>query len=242
MGNSYFRFKQFIVNQDNCGMKVTTDACLFGAWVANWLKKNSTTIQNALDIGTGTGLLTLMVAQQNEDLLIDAVEIEELSALQAGNNCKSSPFNNRINVFNTDIKLFKIDEQALYNFIFCNPPFFENDLKSIAMNRNLAMHNASLNLEELLNNIARLLTNEGYFALLLPYNRFNYFNNLAHNKGYYLIEKVEVKQTPTHNYFRLMLCYSKKPLPNYTHNIVIKKDIEYSDAFITLLKDYYLNL
>ena len=139
MANQYFQFKQFTVQQDACAMKVTTDACLFGAWVANRINGLDLKGKHFLDIGTGTGLLSLMVAQQT-DASIDAVEIETAAANQAQENFEQSPWNNKLFLHNSSIQTFI--PQHKYDFIFTNPPFFFNDLKSKNHARNIALHDS----------------------------------------------------------------------------------------------------
>ena len=254
MANTYFQFKQFTVNQDHCGMKVTTDACLFGAWVANLLYDNKNHFEpefNVLDIGTGTGLLALMLAQINPNISIDAVEIDGMAALQAIENFKNSPFNQQLKIYQEDIKEFNPSMSRGYPFIITNPPFFDDDLKSPLHNRNLAMHSVALSLEELVYEIKRLLNNEGRFAILLPYHRTEYFIGLALKEGFKLLESLFVKQTMKHSYFRSMLLFIKEDnkidtinLNNVAHKneLKIKVGIEYSDSFKELLSPYYLKL
>src|SRR5262245_47000983 len=106
MSNSYFQFKQFNINQDRCAMKVTTDGCLFGAWVAHQAAAGDHKITKAIDIGAGTGLLSLMLAQKNDLMFISAVEIDKEAAYQAMENFDSSPWKNRLSVVFTNIKSF----------------------------------------------------------------------------------------------------------------------------------------
>ena len=243
MANNYFQFKQFTVFQEGCGMKVTTDTCLFGAWVAeivgtkNLLNNNS----SILDIGTGTGLLSLMAAQKCS-CTIDAVEIDVEAYKQATNNFTNSPWKDRLTVFNDDVKKYQPENDLLYNFIITNPPFFGNDLKSNSSKRNLAMHCEELSLEELLSAIKNLLFTDGFFAILLPYHRSIYFEELAADNGFYLAEKVLAKQTESHSPFRTMLLFGNKKKEIVEKEIIIKEGNFYTDYFSSLLKDYYLHL
>src|SRR6187401_331254 len=106
MANSYFQFKQFTIHQDQCAMKVTTDACLFGAWVAEEINNEKLIINNCLDIGAGTGLLALMVAQKNREIEIEAIEIDKDAAEQAKDNVASSSWKEQINIIQADVKAF----------------------------------------------------------------------------------------------------------------------------------------
>src|SRR5690242_10504161 len=197
MPNDYCQFKQFLIKQDKCAMKVCTDACLFGAFAANCLP---ITAHRLLDIGTGTGLLALMLAQKNENVKIDAVEIDEAAAQQAKENFDNSPWEERLNVYHTSIQQFINSTQNKYDVIICNPPFFENDLKSENKQRNLALHSDALSLEELVSVVDELLKEEGNFFCLLPYHRTKYFEELLLKYKLCVKEKVFIKQTPKHNY------------------------------------------
>ena len=224
-------------------MKVCTDSCLFGAWIANILKDISEDAEifnpeKILDIGTGTGLLALMLAQKSS-AKIDAVEIEENAFDQASENFAESPWASRLKVINADIKEFTPQEK--YDLILSNPPFFENDLKSAAHTKNLAKHTDGLLLKDLLLAIERLLKKHGKFALLLPAHRAKEFIILAENAKFYLEEKVLVKQTPAHDYFRTMLLFGKDKKDIKSSNILIRNEEgTYTDEFGELLRDYYL--
>ena len=239
MPNDYFQFKQFIVKQGACAMKVTTDACLFGAWVAATINQQLPSVNRLLDIGTGTGLLSLMLVQKC-NAQIDAVEIDKPTAIQAQQNFVASPWNVRLQVYNTSIQQLNPSHHQNYNFIIANPPFFDNDLKSNDTKRNLALHGASLSLEELLTAIQKLLVNDGEFAILLPYHRTDYFIEIATKKGFHLHMKNLVKQTPHHTYFRAMLWFGYKAKKMQQTEIIIKEKSVYSSVFAALLKDYYL--
>lgn len=241
MANSFFKFKQFIVHQENCAMKVCTDACLFGGWVAERMKNYELEIKNCLDIGTGTGLLSLMLAQQNQDIIIDAIEINEDAANQAKNNFLASLWNNRLNSIYADVNQYLFSKK--YQLIISNPPFFENDLKSDNAKRNLALHSSQLRLDELLKVIKNNLSSDGKFAILLPYHRTDSFEELCSIHQFFLEEKVLVKQTPAHNYFRSMLLFSSSKTEKTEKEITVKtSEQQYSMEFITLLKEYYLYL
>lgn len=237
MANNFFTFKQFTIYQDKCAMKVCTDACLFGAYVANEIRANKKENITCLDIGAGTGLLSLMVAQKN-NVQIDAVEIDKAAFLQAGENIGQSAFKNKISIYHKDVLQF--DLQKKYGIIFSNPPFFENDLLSGDGLKNTAKHNATLVLDELITVIHNLLNEKGFFAVLLPYHRLQYFEATAFQYKFYLSKKILVKQTAVHDYFRGILFFSREQKDGVVEEIFIKDEKgEYSDNFIELLKDYY---
>ncbi len=237
MPNTFFQFKQFTIHQEHCAMKVTTDACLFGAWAASKIG-NSLRGDKILDIGTGTGLLSLMMAQANTHAIIDAVEIDEAAAAQATENFQASAFKERLQLHTTAIQQFRPIHK--FDFIVTNPPFFDNELKSLNDKRNLALHSASLSLGELLAAIQTNIAANGRFAILLPYHRTAYFVQLA--KDFHLQENVSVKQTEKHQPFRSMLLFSTKPGILRESELIIKQNNQYSTEFVSLLKHYYLHL
>ncbi len=220
-------------------MKVCTDACLFGAWVAEKVQSEKYGPQSILDIGTGTGLLGLMVAQVNK-AMIDAVELDEPAAEQAGENFETSPWQERLQVIRGDARTILLGRK--YDFIISNPPFFENDLKSGNIGRNLALHSEELNLQELLSVVQKHLSGDGKFALLQPYHRKNECIKMAMEAGFYLVEEVAVKQTPAHSFFRVMLLFGTDQAAVISSEISIRDDDTYTTAFSVLLKAYYVKL
>ena len=187
-------------------------------------------------------------SQKIPDSIIDAVEIDEAAAQQLKENFEASRWKNRLNIHHLSIQQFatsKIFQShgSKYDVVISNPPFFENDLKSDSEKRNLALHGAALSLEELLIAVNKLLKDEGSFFVLLPYHRMNYFEQLVENQHLFIREKVFIKQTPKHNYFRSMLWLTKTPATTVQSEItIVKTDNAYSKEFTELLKDYYLHL
>lgn len=219
-------------------MKVCTDACLFGAYVADQVKTKSSA--KILDIGTGTGLLSLMLAQK-VPAIIDAIEIDAAASLQAKENFEQSPWKERLNVFNTNVLLFENDKK--YDCIISNPPFFEKDLKSNDSSKNSARHDTSLTLEQLLGVAKKMVAADGIFTVLLPYHRVDEFDSMAAKNDFHLTKKILVRQTEKHDFFRGILFLSKQQAMLMEETIVIKNENEkYSVRFAELLKDYYLYL
>jgi tRNA1Val (adenine37-N6)-methyltransferase len=236
MSNNYFAFKQFTVWQSDCALKVCTDACLFGAWVAHQLTSNPPT--TILDIGTGTGLLSLQLAQKLPGAFIDAVELDPAAATQAAQNAAASNFN--IQVHNIDIKNYSGKK---YQHIISNPPFFENDLKSEHALKNQAMHSTTLSLQTLFTCADDLLEPAGSFSILLPFARANEVETLAQSHGFSIAHKAVVQQTPNHAPFRVMYIFGKTVFETTSEtSIVIKENDSYTPAFTSYLKDYYLYL
>lgn len=237
MANSYFKFKQFTINQDRCAQKVCTDACLFGAVLALENLGNAT----CLEIGTGTGLLSLMLLQKNDQVNIDTVEIDREAAGQAAENIAATPWAANINLLHVDILKFNPDQQ--YDFIFSNPPFFENDLQTTDDATNRARHNATLTLSQMLNVAAKRLAPNGRFAVLLPYQRVDHFKEEAGKKGFCLSRQILVKQSLKHKFFRGILFFQRLPQEPDFGELAIKADEQdYTPEFAALLKDYYLYL
>ncbi|MES2328748.1 MAG: methyltransferase [Bacteroidota bacterium] len=239
MSNTYFQFKQFIIHQESCAMKVCTDACLFGAWMAGKVVGGQMAVDSVLDIGAGTGLLSLMIAQQSA-ARIDAVELDKHAATQASDNFELSKWKERLQLIQGDIKTLHLGKK--YDLIISNPPFFENDLKSADTQRNLALHSNELSLPELLAAIKKHLAENGKFAVLLPYHRKIEFEKLALEEGFFVEEEISVKQTPAHNFFRMMFLFGKEACVAKTDSLTIRDGEQYTSEFIDLLREYYLKL
>lgn len=238
--NSYFQFKQFIVHQDKTAMKVCTDACLFGAWVANKLEREKMISQNILDIGCGTGLLSLMLAQKTGGI-IDAVEINENAFLQAKENIALSPWKERINIFHENI--IGYTPQKKYDVIICNPPFFVNHLKTDNADRNAAMHTTAISFFSLSIAVRNNLSDYGTAAILLPHNIVDEFVEIFKKEKLFLKEQLKISHSPTHPIFRSILLFSLTEEQIIENSISIKDNSnKYSSEFDNLLKDYYLYL
>jgi tRNA1Val (adenine37-N6)-methyltransferase len=234
MANSWFQFKQFLVRQEHAAMKVTTDACLFGAWVAE--KMLNKPVTRVLDIGAGTGLLSLMLAQKIP-VPVDAVEIDEAAFKEASGNTSASIFNRLVSVHHSDITFF--DQALFYDLIISNPPFFEGSLRSPSIKVNLARHETELALDQLFVTVRQRLSANGHFALLLPYTRLDAANELAAASALQPICTCAVRQTEKHDFFRVMIIYGAGQ-GDVREQLTIKEDGRYSSEFTYLLKDYYL--
>jgi len=249
MPNSYFRFKQFTIHQDRCAMKVCTDSCILGAWTAlrinevrnnpgNGLKNlTEGKVGNILDIGTGTALLSLILAQKT-NARIDTIEYDPETCLQAGENIRLSPWADRIQLLEGDVRDYIFP--TAYDFIITNPPFFESDLRSPEQKKNMAKHNESLTLEILTSLIRSNLQPDGAFSILLPFHRNDYFKKLAGENGFFLQEELILKQTPSHAPFRSVLLFSNKESQKIIYEeLTIKIEGKYSAEFKVLMQDYY---
>jgi tRNA1Val (adenine37-N6)-methyltransferase len=237
MSNQYFQFKQFTIKQDKCAMKVSTEACILGAWFARQKIQSN----RVLDIGSGTGLLMIMLAQKWTGIM-HGIEINPGTARQLQQNIYSSPWKENCMAFEGDIRSYSFP--IAYDFIITNPPFYEQQLKSSDPSINLARHSSGLSLEELLNAIDRNLSTEGSFGIILPTDRAGYFEKMAGEKGFFLIQKLDIQHSSAHIPFRRILHMGRKVIDLPGTATLMIRDIpgNYSGDFIQLMKDYYLYL
>lgn len=240
MPNTYFQFKQFAIHQDRCAMKVSTDSCLFGAWLSKEIIPSLSNTNHVLDIGTGTGLLMLMLAQEHT-FSIDGIELDESAYQQALSNIESSNWKEQLQLFQGDVRNFEFGRH--YDLIISNPPFYENDLLPPSKSKASAMHDATLKFEELLISIEKNLSPDGYFALLIPFHRFDYLNHLASAMGFHLHKVVHVQHRQDHQYIRSMVLFGRKSFEVQIQTIAIKdNDGGYTPVFADLLRGFYLYL
>jgi tRNA1Val (adenine37-N6)-methyltransferase len=246
MPNPYFKFKQFTIHHDRCAMKTTTDACLFGAWASSEIhnlmaqKKGSHIPSRVLDIGAGSGLLSLMVAQNNR-VHVHAVEIEPEAAQQARENVEVSEWRDQVEVINKNILDF---EGKDYDYIISNPPFYENELAASTAEKNMAHHSTALTLSGLLHIIKEKLKPGAPFFMLFPFKRISELEKSIRRQGLFIQKKVSVRQSVNHAPFRIMIMASLEvPSSTAVYQITIADErMEYTPPFIELLKDYYLYL
>jgi len=219
-------------------MKVTTDGCLFGAWLADSMKTGG---ERVLDVGAGTGLLSLMLAQKS-NALIDAIEIVKDAFEQANENIDASPWKRRINIYHADATKFSFPSK--YDLIVSNPPFYENELKSDDAKKNIA-HHGGITLQQLLGLIKENLSDGGKFFLLLPYKRNQEFEKLIRTNNLSIIRQTFVRQSVTHDFFRVMIEGKHKQLEDklaLNEISIWNNQQQYTPEFTALLKDYYLHL
>ena len=219
-------------------MKVCTDACILGAWFAGKPFSDS----NVLDIGSGTGLLMMMLAQKSK-ATIHGIELSLSCFKQLKENIAQNQWGERLTVYHGDVRSYSFPEK--YDFIIANPPFYENDLQSGTSEKNLAKHSGELSLKELVQVIQRNLSIKGSFGILLSYDRWEYFNGLSEEQGFYLREKLFIRHSPAHNFSRAVLRYShstEKSIPAHEISIHEGDTAGYSKEFIALMEDYYLYL
>ena len=237
MANQYFQFKQFIIQQDRCAMKVSTDACIQGAWTP--IGDN---VKDVLDIGAGTGLLSLILAQRNGNIHIDAIELDTEAAQQAKENATSSPWRDRVEVIQADVTKHSFNKQ--YNMVICNPPFFNNSLLGDTATRNQARHTLSLTYSDLLSVLNNVLKNDGYASILLPTAEHAEWEKLLNKNGWYVNHRLFVQPKENSLPNRIVSLCSR----NMTQKIEEEKLViyvaqnQYTNEATELLKPFYLKL
>lgn len=236
---SKFQFKQFSLDQDQCAMKIGTDGVLLGAW---------TTIENLpksiLDIGTGTGIIALMLAQRSSANQIDALEIDENAYEQATDNFENSPWNDRLFCFHAALDEFVEEPEDEYDLIISNPPFYTEDYKTANFQRDLARFQDAMPFEDLVEAAALLLSENGIFSVIIPYKEEEQFLALAKENELFPMKITHVKGTPTAEIKRSLLAFSRNENPDFLVDeliIEIARHI-YTPEYIELTKEFYLKM
>lgn len=236
MSNASFAFKQFTIKQDKCAMKVSTDAVLLGAWIIpNGSKK-------ILDIGTGTGVIALMLAQKSAANIM-AIDIDKDSTEQAQVNVLESVFRN-IEVRNQSFQELTSSCTDKFNLIVTNPPYFIDSLKSTNDTRSKARHADLLPFEDLIAGVKKLLDEKGKFCLILPKNEAGIFRQMAEQKGLYLSKLLRVRTKPHKDTEkRHLMQFEFKETEFSESTLIIEKEgsLNYTDEYKELTRDYYLN-
>ena len=236
MANSWFEFKQFRVEQGLSAMKVGTDGVLLGAWA----KVNNA--KHILDIGTGTGLIALMLAQRNSNARIDALEIDKSASKQASQNFENSNWKNSLSIINNAVQNYNPENK--YDCIVSNPPFFENSYSAKGKERNIARQTESLSFPDLLIAVKRLLRKEGRFSVILPKQSLANFIQLAGKQSLFLNKITNVYPTKHSEIKRVLLEFSFIDKVLEEDNLVIEpeKRHQYSAEYIKLTKEFYLKM
>ena len=235
MANGYFQFKQFTVHQQHCAMKVGTDGTLLGAWALA-----SESPCRILDIGTGTGLIALMMAQRYPQAKVTAIDIDDGAVRQAKENVSASPFADRINVIKADVLTF--EEEEKYDSIVCNPPFFEDSLTCPDPQRTEARHTVSLGYRQLMEVAFRLLKDDGRFSLIIPSDCRERLESEAHLRGFFLSRVCSIQTTPKKAPKRYMIELSKQPVNEVdtTNGILESSPQVRSDWYRELTQEFYI--
>ena len=232
---SVFQFKQFTVYQSLAAMKVGTDSIILGSAI-----KIKSKYKRILDVGTGTGLLSLMLAQKSTNSNITAVEIDSNSYHQAKVNIDKSKWRNRINLIHADAKQLEIDHK--YDLIICNPPYFSKSKKSMITSKNSARHQVELTFKDLVNLWGKLGNNDSDLVCIVPINESEKLHKMVKNNGNYLTYYLEVRSNPNSNPKRVVMLFSKNKMETKKSKLCIhNNEGGYSEAYINMTKDFYLN-
>ena len=236
MSTPFFRFQQFIVHHDRCAMKVGTDGVLLGSWARGG--------ERILDVGTGTGLIALMMAQRYEQATVDAVEIDTEACQQAIDNVAESPFTNRINVICDAVQHFSMESERLkaYDAIVSNPPFFENALKNPDKGRLVARHSDTLPFADLFKAVKKLLSDNGEFSAIIPTEYRGRIEEEALLQGFSLSRICAIKTTPKNPIRRYLLAFRRYPSPHIDEQVEIletQPNVR-SEWYENLTKDFYI--
>ncbi|MBU3813011.1 MAG: tRNA1(Val) (adenine(37)-N6)-methyltransferase [Candidatus Bacteroides intestinipullorum] len=233
MSNTYFKFKQFTIHHDRCAMKVGTDGVLLGAWAS------VRDARRILDVGTGSGLIAIQLAQRNPEARITAIEIDSDASGQAQENVSRSPWGDRIEVLCMDFG--KYFPQEKFDLVVSNPPYFVDALRSPDAQRRMARHTEGLNYEMLFRHTRDLLAEEGRLAVILPTEVEELALGSAFAQGWFLARRTNVYTKPGKKCRRLLLELVRKPVAYAAADLFIERaEGGYSDEYIALTQDFYL--
>ncbi|MDR1763640.1 MAG: methyltransferase [Dysgonamonadaceae bacterium] len=234
MSQAYFQFKQFTVRHDLCAMKVGTDGAVLGAWA------DCSRAQSALDVGAGSGLIALMLAQRS-NAAVDAVDIDENACRQSKINFENSPFGGRMRIFNADYRNFQPGRK--YDLIVSNPPYFSRSLKPPLAERSFARHDEALPTEILISKSASLMNENSRLSLIIPTDKMENTAQTAEKYGLHLRRKTEVYSLPTKPPKRVLLEFTNCKADLEEDKLTIETSPKiYSSEFVRLLKEFYLKL
>ncbi|WP_050146853.1 tRNA(1)(Val) (adenine(37)-N(6))-methyltransferase TrmN [Yersinia alsatica] len=232
-----FTFKQFFVAHDRCAMKVGTDGVLLGAWVP--VEK----ARKVLDIGCGSGLIALMIAQRSApEVEIDGVELEPEAAQQASSNAAQSPWAERVHIYAQDVHQFAESHPHQYDLIVSNPPYFAPAVACRDEARDTARYTGSLTHDALLNCAEKLITKEGIFCVVLPHDLGEELARLAVQQDWFVHCQVDIRDRPGKPLHRMLLTLSRQPAETqYQHLDLRQSEGVYSPEFCALISEFYLN-
>ena len=235
MPNPYFAFKQFTVRHDRCAMKVGTDGVLLGAWT------DLSHSRRILDIGTGTGLIALMLAQRCMDVRITAIDLDSAAVEQAQENIQASPWKDRIEALQQDICTYH--PNGTFDTIVSNPPYFIDSLKCPDGQRSTARHTDTLDADRLIGKVSELLTSDGRFSIILPAEQTEDLIRVAGEKGLHPSRQTWVITRPGLSPKRILMEFRKIPVTLQPDELVIELERHvYSEEYIALTKEFYLKM
>lgn len=233
MSNDFFKFKQFTIFHDRCGMKVGTDGVLLGAWV------NVENVQRILDVGTGSGLISLQIAQRNKNTKLVAIEIDKETANQALENVEASPWRNRIQIICKNFRYY--DDIEKFDAIVSNPPYFIDALRSLDVKRRLARHVEELNYNLLFQHSKSLLNPRGAISIIIPSELERLVLNTAWEYDFYLSRRTNVYTSPLKPCRRILFEFKNQQTKCEVNELYIKDgEGKYSDEYVALTHDFYL--
>ena len=238
MSSLPFKFKEFSVNQYQCAMKIGTDGVLLGAWTSVELNPFS-----VLDIGAGTGVLSLMIAQRSYAENIEALEIDADAYEQCSENFENSPWADRLFCYHASLLEFVEEIDDKFDLIICNPPFYSENYKTEDTSRDLARFNDAMPFEHLIFSVANLLSKEGLFSVVIPVKEERKFIELASKSGLFPNRILHIKGNPDSEIKRSLLEFSFTESATKTSQLVIETERhQYTEDYINLTKDFYLKM
>lgn len=236
--NKYFQFKQFRIEQHHAAMKVNTDGVLIGAWT----QMNG--VDSVLDIGTGTGLIALMIAQRNTNSFITGIDIDEHAAVEAAENIRKSPWPDRISIQHISFQDFADTNSGKFSLIISNPPFFSDSVRNADRRVSAARHNHLLPFADIIAGTRKLLDENGRLSLILPVVEADLFIEMAADNGLFLNRIARVKPFPQKEHNRSLMEFSflKGETEHTVFSLYDETKVNYSQEFISLARDFYLKL
>lgn len=246
MATSPFKFKQFTVNQDKCAMKIGTDSVLLAAWSS--IKNNPFSV---LDIGAGTGVLSLILAQRCNAELIDAIEVNDDAYEQCVENFENSPWSDRLFCYHTSLKEFTNEIEDKYDLIISNPPFYSENYKTENKQRDLARFQDAMPFNHLIESVSKLLSKNGLFSVIIPFKEEQDFIVLASKVGLFPKNILHVKGNPSSEIKRSLLEFSfretcieqSRSSGTKINQLIIETERhQYTKEYISLTKDFYLRM
>jgi len=233
---SSFQFKQFAIEQDKCAMKVGTDGILLGSWIPV-----SIIHKRILDVGTGSGLLSLMMAQRFREASVVGLEIDENASIQALSNAQKSKWSERVSIINTDARIWETGTK--FDLIVSNPPYFVSSVLSKSKSIRTARHQVDFKLEDLVSLWFALGSDKSHLACVLPAEQGEILHKLVLVKDGFLVNHTKVTNKPSSPHIRSLLLFSKVKAPTVLSELSIRHDEGlYSTEYKSLTKDFYLGL
>lgn len=238
MANKPFQFKEFSIQQNRCAMKIGTDGVLLGAWTS--IIKQPFSI---LDIGAGTGILSLMLAQRSFAELIDAIEIDDSAYEQCVDNFEQSPWGDRLFCYHASLEAFAEEIEDKYELIICNPPFYSEDYKTDNTQRDMARFQDAMPFNHLLESVSKLLSDNGTFSVVIPAKEENTLTKLAAQFNLFPNRILHVKGNPTSKRKRSLIEFSFDESQTTFESLIIETERhQYTQDYINLTKDFYLKM